>query len=386
MPKSLRVFRRFILAACCALLVVASASADPNSDKIARLHEKINQATEREGVLTSDIAAINDRIQALRGQLTTAEARFGLLEKELEVYQARLLKVKKLYDVQSERLALAAAQYRRIERRLARRLIRVYEQEQPDTVAILLSAESLTDAFERLDYLREVSLQDRTVAAEVKVLKDRYAAVRARTGRLLDEIESDTHAVAFRASEALAVRDRIASTRDRLGDERDREQQTLASVRESKEKYLAEVAAMEAGSADIGSRLRSSGSSGTPSAAGLIWPVQGTITSYFGMRWGRMHEGIDIGAPEGTPIVAAAGGTVNYAGWEGGYGNLTVIDHGNGLATAYGHQSRIIVSSGQTVAQGQVIGYVGSTGHSTGPHLHFEVRVNGTPVDPLGYL
>jgi murein DD-endopeptidase MepM/ murein hydrolase activator NlpD len=99
-----------------------------------------------------------------------------------------------------------------------------------------------------------------------------------------------------------------------------------------------------------------------------------------------MHEGIDIGAPYGAPIGAADGGTVIYAGWLGGYGNLVVLDHGNGLSTAYGHQSDIVVGVGQSVAQGQLIGYVGSTGHSTGPHLHFEVRVNGSPVDPLGYL
>jgi murein DD-endopeptidase MepM/ murein hydrolase activator NlpD len=151
---------------------------------------------------------------------------------------------------------------------------------------------------------------------------------------------------------------------------------------------LADIAALQAGSANIAARLRSSGSrsSATPSAAGLIWPVQGVLTSNYGMRWGRMHEGIDIGASSGTPIYAAASGTVMYAGWEGGYGNLTVIDHGNGLATAYGHQSQLAVSNGQVVTRGQVIGYVGSTGHSTGPHLHFEVRVNGSPNDPLSYL
>jgi murein DD-endopeptidase MepM/ murein hydrolase activator NlpD len=99
-----------------------------------------------------------------------------------------------------------------------------------------------------------------------------------------------------------------------------------------------------------------------------------------------MHEGIDLGAGYGTPIAAAAAGTVIYAGWLGGYGNLTVVDHGGGLATAYGHQSSIAAGVGEQVAQGQTIGYVGSTGHSTGPHLHFEVRVNGQAVDPLGYL
>src|SRR5581483_7838056 len=109
-----------------------------------------------------------------------------------------------------------------------------------------------------------------------------------------------------------------------------------------------------------------------PSAAGLVWPVDGPVTSPFGFRWGRMHTGIDIGVPAGTPIHAAAAGTVIYCGWESGYGNLVVVDHGNGIATAYAHQSSMAATVGQQVSQGQVIGYVGSTGFSTGPHLHFE--------------
>jgi murein DD-endopeptidase MepM/ murein hydrolase activator NlpD len=99
-----------------------------------------------------------------------------------------------------------------------------------------------------------------------------------------------------------------------------------------------------------------------------------------------MHEGIDIGVGYGTPIHAAAAGVVVWAGWLGGYGNLVVVDHGNGLSTAYGHQEQVAVSYGQHVDQGQVIGYVGCTGHCFGPHVHFEVRINGSPVDPLGYL
>src|SRR4029453_4171366 len=110
------------------------------------------------------------------------------------------------------------------------------------------------------------------------------------------------------------------------------------------------------------------------------------VTSPFGWRWGRMHEGVDIAVAYGTPIHAAASGTVIVCGWLGGYGNLVAIDHGGGISTAYGHQSSIAVGSGAVVGPGEVIGYVGSTGHSTGPHLHFEVRVNGVPQDPLAYL
>lgn len=117
----------------------------------------------------------------------------------------------------------------------------------------------------------------------------------------------------------------------------------------------------------------------------MVWPVQGSITSYFGWRWGSYHQGIDIGAPAGTPIRAADSGMVSFAGWNGGYGYLVKIDHGGGKETWYAHMSKIAVSVGQKVSKGEVIGYVGSTGNSTGPHLHFEVRVGGTAVNPLNY-
>ncbi len=121
-------------------------------------------------------------------------------------------------------------------------------------------------------------------------------------------------------------------------------------------------------------------------SGGWIWPVSGTLTSPFGYRWGRMHEGIDISVPEGTPIRAAKPGTVILAAYTGGYGNYTCVDHGGGLSSCYAHQSSYAVSPGDQVAQGDVIGYSGNTGSSTGPHLHFEIRVNGSAVDPLGYL
>lgn len=123
----------------------------------------------------------------------------------------------------------------------------------------------------------------------------------------------------------------------------------------------------------------------TPGGA-LSWPVAGPMTSPFGPRWGRMHQGIDIGAALGAPISAAAGGIVSFAGTQGGYGNIVVIEHPGGLATAYAHQSRIVAVVGQVVSRGQLVGYVGSTGHSTGPHLHFETRIGGLAVDPMRYL
>jgi murein DD-endopeptidase MepM/ murein hydrolase activator NlpD len=117
-----------------------------------------------------------------------------------------------------------------------------------------------------------------------------------------------------------------------------------------------------------------------------VWPLHGVVTSEYGPRSGGFHPGIDISDPTGTPIHAAGPGQVIYAGWDGDYGNFVLIDHGGGIVTGYGHQSQIAVGQGEMVSQGQVIGYVGSTGNATGPHVHFEVRVNGSPENPRAYI
>ena len=122
------------------------------------------------------------------------------------------------------------------------------------------------------------------------------------------------------------------------------------------------------------------------STEGYAWPLSGYVTSEYGQRWGKLHAGIDIAAPVGTPILAAKAGEILYTGRYGGYGNLVAVDHGDGAVTLYAHQSRIAAAEGQQVNQGDVIGYVGSTGNSTGPHLHFEVRRDGRPANPRGFL
>ncbi len=152
------------------------------------------------------------------------------------------------------------------------------------------------------------------------------------------------------------------------------------------------VAGIAVASRGDGDRSSSSSSSPPPSGGGsngsglYVWPVRGPITSGFGPRWGSFHSGIDIGVPYGIPIAASRSGTVIQAGWRGDYGYAVEISHGGGVSTLYGHMSQILVTVGQYVNQGDTIGKVGSTGNSTGPHVHFEVRVNGTRQNPLGYL
>jgi murein DD-endopeptidase MepM/ murein hydrolase activator NlpD len=151
--------------------------------------------------------------------------------------------------------------------------------------------------------------------------------------------------------------------------------------------YEAEAAAQAAQESSLNALILSeSGFDGSSSSSGFAWPLRGRVTSGFGYRWGRLHAGIDIAAPTGTPIHASKAGRVIFAGTMNGYGNVVIIDHGGGFSTLYAHQSRLGSSRGQVVSQGQVIGYVGSTGHSTGPHCHFEVRVNGSARNPRPYL
>jgi Membrane proteins related to metalloendopeptidases len=222
--------------------------------------------------------------------------------------------------------------------------------------------------------------------------KQEAAAERLATANTRRLTAATVSVISSRTDEARAARDRLASNRDTLAAARELKRSALVRSRETREEYLHEVEALAAQSAALAAAIRDSqagaGStgSGIPSAAGFIWPVDGVVVSGFGLRWGRLHEGIDITAASGTPIRAAASGTVIYAGWLGGYGNLVVIDHGNGLATAYAHASAILVGVGQQVSQGETVSLVGSTGNSSGPHLHFEVRVNGVAVDPLLYL
>ena len=224
---------------------------------------------------------------------------------------------------------------------------------------------------------RRIALS-RIIDARVVDALDEHRAAKSD----LDKRRKNALAAARNATSAL---ENATSSKRRADKARDDVQSRIGDLEE-------EIRLLDAEDAQIRRIIMSSASasaSGVPSgssATGYAWPLNGRTTSEFGPRWGRMHKGLDIAAPMGTPIKASKSGTVIHAGWQGGYGNLTIIDHGGGYATAYGHQSRLGAQRGATVKQGEVIGYVGSTGHSTGPHCHFEVRVNGVQQNPRRYL
>ena len=393
--------RRLLPVVVLLLAIAASpASGDVTSRKqeidsrLQAVQAKIARAEQRERELAADIASVNHEIRNLASQVGDVSARLAPLERDLALHKEKLDRLNELYRLQTSRYEFFRKEYNALSDRLGNRLIDIYEGGEPSSLEVLLSARNFTDLISQADYVNAIVAQDKHIAGQVGTAKQRVRRQRAHTKRFRALAAAETRTIALRAGQVRALRDELLASENRLAAARAAKRENLRNVGESKKEYLHEAAGLAQASATLASQIQSAQSSNsyappgdtTPSAAGFIWPVNGPVTSGFGMRWGRMHEGIDIGVPAGTPIHAAASGRVVYAGWMGGYGNLVAIDHGGGLSTAYGHQSSIAVGNGQIVTQGQVIGYVGCTGHCFGDHLHFEVRINGSAVDPLGYL
>ena len=392
--------RRLLLALIVVLCLAAPASGHDVvgkkhriDEKISALSSKIAAARAKEQRLNAQIADVSADIRELEAEVGDVSNDLVALERDLALHQAKLDKITELFRLETRKLGFLRDQHHAAVDRLHARVIALYESGEVGSLDILLSAKSFDDLLAELDYVKHIAAQDRRIATAVGEAKERMRIQRARTKRSRARIAAVTRVVQIRTAQQRELRDRLVSNRNELAQARNAKRSTLESVQESKAEFIAEVDALSRVSAQLGAQIRSSqgapSSSSPPvvrSSSGFVWPVAGPVTSGFGMRWGRMHEGIDIAAPTGAPIRAAASGRVIYAGWMSGYGNLVVVDHGGGLATAYAHASSIAVGNGASVAQGQTIAYVGCTGHCFGSHLHFEVRVNGSAVDPLGYL
>jgi murein DD-endopeptidase MepM/ murein hydrolase activator NlpD len=365
--------------------------------KLAKLHDKIVRAHAKESSLSSQIGGLTSQIQSLEQRVGDVSERLATLQSDLALHQRRLDKLNQLFHLQTIRYHDLQHEYKLAVRRLNLRLVDIYKQNEPTTVDVLLAARNFDDVLDQLDYLGAIAAQDKKVAGQVAGAKHQVKVARRKTTLVRRSVSQETHVINARVQQQAILRGELLSTRSHLKGARSDKSRALVITRKQVQSEIQEsqalasasaqlAAKLQAGQAQAGSVAAGSSSGEAPSGSGFAWPVSGPITSPFGMRWGTLHPGIDIGVPTGTPIHAAGSGTVVWCGWMSGYGNLVMIDHHNGLATLYGHQSRIAVGCNQEVSQGATIGYVGCTGFCTGPHLHFEVRLNGTPVDPLGYL
>jgi murein DD-endopeptidase MepM/ murein hydrolase activator NlpD len=396
MPHRLRLFIGVALLplALFAFLPLVSSGQQKNlGSKIERKKDQIAWRKGRERVLSSDVAGFTRKINALQSDITVLQTKQVRLQASLDRKRAELARIQE--DLRRERLRLARLRARLAEARaaLSKRLVELYKADQPDLVTVVLESDGFADLLERTEFMQRVSHQDARIINIVVEAKKEATA----TAKRLDKLEQRAQVVAGQIEDEVnqvsAVKGQLVERRGRYQQARGEKATLLAHTREDRHSLEGDLRALEAEQAKVLAALQASATSGSAAAGPvrqgsgqLSWPLNASISSGFGYRWGRLHAGIDMPVPEGTPIHAADGGRVAIAGWMGGYGNYTCIQHTGSLSTCYGHQSRIAVSVGQSVSQGQVIGYSGNTGHSTGPHLHFEVRVGGNPVDPMGYL
>lgn len=358
---------------------------DARSDQAMSLREEIDQ-------LSADITDLQIAINELDARVDTIEAEIRTVQARIDTTQARIDKVEDIATAQAVELYKSGG------------------TGGTETIDVLLNARSLTELNERVELLG-VAAQENTdelieygrlkvqIEADNRELlakKEELSSTLADKSELNDQLAADRAELAARLNQ---VTDKLAEDKRHEGDllaaSRDLEQQIEAAqeaaAREAARQAAAQAAASTASSTSTGSPSPPTTTTpvvntGGTSSQGMIWPLNGAVTSGYGPRWGSMHTGIDIDGVTGQPIVAAKAGRVILAGAYSAYGNAVIIDHGGGISTLYGHMSAFNTSRGASVSQGQVIGYVGCTGSCTGDHLHFEVRVNGSPVDPMPYL
>jgi murein DD-endopeptidase MepM/ murein hydrolase activator NlpD len=366
---SARAWVAGVIAATLLLPAVASSAGtkEEKLDDVQAEREEVQEQIDLHEAEAADLRAnakdLNDQIAGLRKDVADLDADIAEISSRVRSVQARI------DDTQAEIDA--------IQDMATSQAVALYKSGSGESLEALLDSSSLSELDNKIE-LMGVAAQENTTSL-------------IRYGRLRVTIE-DQH------RELFAVQEELETTRKEqvgvLADLDDKHAQLAANLAElerrlDKEHAHEEILAKQETALERDILAASAGRAVAAkgvSTAGYIWPLGGAITSYYGPRWGRMHTGIDIDGTSGQPIVASKAGRVIVASYYGGYGNAVVVDHGGGVTTLYGHMSAFNVSNGQSVSQGAVLGYVGCTGSCTGDHLHFEVRVNGSPQDPLNYL
>jgi murein DD-endopeptidase MepM/ murein hydrolase activator NlpD len=393
----MRSLRSRILFAAPALVVALAlsgslASGAPEDDRRQQLQDQIGEASAQEAAALQELFAISAkkqeidaRVVELDAQVTAAEAKLGPLVAESERLLARSVELQAEVDATQVKLDGAQADFDASAAGL-------YRSARSGAVYDVVLASRPETIVQQDKYLDKVSDKRQRIVARVERLRNRLETKRLALAEEKAKADRATQDAQAARDEIAALRGQIEPARAEAAQQEAAEQVAIDDIQSRKTEFESELAALQAASDSIAARLRAIGAG--PGAPGdcEARPVPGEIGSGFGPRmhpvlgYTRMHTGADMRAGSGTPILACRAGEVVISGGQGGYGNTVVINHGGGMATLYAHQSSIASSVGQQVSAGDVIGYVGSTGMSTGPHLHFEVRLSGNPVDPAPYL
>jgi murein DD-endopeptidase MepM/ murein hydrolase activator NlpD len=360
----------------------------PLSERIDKTRTLVQGKKYREHVLSDTIASYNVKIDSLQGDINVLQRKQDQIQADLDQKRAELLEVRGKLDDARERLARLKKELAEAQDALANRLVELYKADEPDALTVILQADGFSDLLEQTEFLERISEQDQAIIERVRVLKAAAKKQADILAELEQRVEDAANAILAQRNELAQSKNQLIDSQSELAAVRDDRRAVYSQVHESRVQLEGDLRELEAEQARVTAQLQpSQGVAPVRQGSGaLIWPVSGPVVSGFGMRWGRLHAGVDIAVPAGTAIRAADSGTVVLAGWTGGYGNYTCIQHTSSMSTCYGHQSSFATSSGASVSQGDVIGYVGCTGHCFGDHLHFEVRINGSPVDPMGYL
>lgn len=384
-------------------------------ETLPELHQHLDEAVAEEAALllayrqaTERRAELDAQVVDLTAQLRTTTENLAAAQHEYDRAYAAYVNAELRVDEVTARL-LAARD------RLRRQAVAAYAGGGEEDVSLaLLMAEDAAEMSSGMVYAEAIVAHQHDLVRQVEGLREEVDALAVEADRARESAEGHRDEVAERRASLEAARQHLVDARAQAQLEEARQQDLLNQVRSKRSEYEGRIAALNAENARIAALLREYQAAlerqrqaqeqeeqeaaeqaelSDPPGGPLLWPLPGaTVTSGYGYRihpiYGtrRLHTGLDMGGAMGAEILAAGDGVVALAGVNGGYGNCVVIYHGGGMSTLYGHQSRIGVSLGDVVERGDVIGYVGSTGVSTGPHLHFEVRMNGNPVDPVPYL
>ena len=363
------------MVAVAVLAQFASAAMPASAESTASLRQKAAAAKARRAQLAAQLNAAQASDQQLDAAVRALDTGVKAQIAATEAAQQALSAAEVTFKQAQARLDATNAQIGQLHTQAQDSAIQAYMHAGGQTVVDLINAKSLNELSRRETLVSQIIASDAAILDKLRAAHEDQAAEQARLSKARDLTRARRKAAGDKLKTLageLAAQARLRGMLDsRIAD------------------YTAEaqaVADQEGSLQGLIKKAEGADATGPASAAGLIWPCRGPLTSGFGMRWGRLHQGQDIACGYGTAIHAAKAGTVIFAGVMSGYGNVVIIDHGGGFSTLYAHQSRIAVSQGQHVDQGEVIGYVGSTGHSTGPHLHFETRFGGTARNPLPYL
>ncbi|MCI7078094.1 MAG: peptidoglycan DD-metalloendopeptidase family protein [Veillonellaceae bacterium] len=366
-----------VLSLLISLSVTGTALADDLEDQLADLQRQAEEQQAKTNEASAKVESVSERLRQIQEELRVATAEYKEVKGQLDSVEDKI-------SDNTELLQKTEADLKVKNKKLQQRVRDIYINGQISYVDVLFGAKDFADLMTRMDVLKRIIKHDYDLIMKVKEEKATVENTRA-------QLEKDKAEAEVLVTDAQAKKAKV--------EDKESEQQVLLDQaiydRDTSERMYEEImaASQEVANMIRRSHMSSAGYSGAPAGAGgMIWPISGPITSEFGWRThpifgtARFHSGLDIGGDYGMPIYAAASGTVIYAGWISGYGNAVIIDHGGGVTTLYGHNDSLNVSEGENVAQGQVIAMCGSTGNSTGPHCHFEVRENGEPVSPYGYL